>query len=121
VPLRAIPRRDRKLNALIKAATPAAYRKGCVVYQQGTPSVLMSLIQEGHACLTLPKTGAESARVGGDAGSACTLLPLNGAAVFRVLRALPKTLSQFLRSNDHYLAEARLIVNKPETLRKAGT
>ena len=132
MPLRVIPRRDRKLNALIKAATPAAYRKGMVVYQQGTPSVLVLLIQEGHVCLTLPKTGAERARVVGVAGpgellgieavtlgvprrytaiagSACTLLPLNGAAVFKALRASPKTLSQFLLSNDRDLAEARLI------------
>jgi len=132
MPLRVIPRRDHKLNALIKAATPAAYRKGCVVYQQGTPSVFALLIQEGHVCLNLPKTETKRTRVVGVtgpgellgieavtpgvprrytaiAGSACTLLPLNGAAVFKALRASPKTLAQFLRSNDHDLAEARLI------------
>jgi CRP-like cAMP-binding protein len=43
------------------------------------------------------------------AGSACTVIPLNGAAVFKALRASPKTLSQFLCSNDNDLAEARLI------------
>ena len=132
MPLQVIPRRDRKLNSLIKAATPKAYRKGDVVYQQSEPSVLVLLIQEGHVCLTLPKSGAERARVVGVAGprellgieavtldvprrytaiagSACTVIPLNGAAVFKALRGSPKTLSQFLRSNDHDLAEARLI------------
>jgi len=43
------------------------------------------------------------------AGSACTVIPLKGAAVFKALRASPMTLSQFLRSNDRDLAEARLI------------
>ena len=132
MPLQVIPRRDRKLNSLIKAATPTVYRKGGVVYQRGEPSALVLLIQEGHVCLTLPKTGAERGRVVGIAGpgellgieavtldvarrytavagSACTVLPLNGAAVFKALRASPTTLSHFLRSNDHDLAEARLI------------
>ena len=82
--------------------------------------------------MTLPRTGAERGRVVGIAGpgellgieavtldvprrytaiagSACTALPLNGAAVFKALRASPKTLSEFLRSNDRDLAEARLI------------
>ena len=132
MPLQVIPRRDRKLNALIKAATPTTHRKGCVIYEQGAPSILVLLIQEGHVCLTLPRTGTERARVVGVAGprellgieavtlavprrytaiagSACTVTPLNGAAVFKALRASPTTLSQFLRSNDHDLAEARLI------------
>ena len=132
MPLQVIPGRDRELNALIKAATATTYRKGCVIYQQGESSILVLLIQEGHVCLTLPKTGTERARVVGVigpgellgieaitlavprrytaiAGSACTVTPLNGAAVFEALRASPTTLSQFLRSNDHDLAEARLI------------
>ena len=167
MPLQVIPGRDRELNALIKAATATTYRKGCVIYQQGAPSILVLLIQEGHVCLTLPKTGTERARVVGVigpgellgieaitlavprrytaiAGSACTVTPLNGAAVFEALRASPTTLSQFLRSNDHDLAGAHrstvttaindwidagvlkpqlrgLIVQKPGTLRKAGT
>jgi len=80
----------------------------------------------------LPKTGADRDRIVGIAGpwellrleavthdvprrytaiagSACTVLPLNGAAVFRTLRASVTTLSRYLRSADHDLAEARLI------------
>ena len=132
MPLQVIPRRDRKLNALIKAATPAVYRKGGIIYQQGEPSALVILVQEGHVRLTLPKTGAVNGRIVGIAGprellgiegmthdvprrytaiagSACTLIPLHSAAVFKALRGSPKTLSQFLRSTDHDLAEARLI------------
>jgi CRP-like cAMP-binding protein len=93
---------------------------------------LVLLVREGHVRLTLPKTGADNGRIVGIAGprellgveavtnetprrytamagSACTLIPLSGSAVFKALRASPKTLSQFLRSTDHDLAEARLI------------
>ena len=68
MPLQVIPRRDRKLNALIKAATPTAYRKGRVIYRQGEPSVLVLLVREGHVRLTLPKTGADGGRIVGIAG-----------------------------------------------------
>jgi len=127
-----IPRRDRKLNALIKASTPIAYRKGGVIYRRGEPSTLVLLVQEGHVRLTLPKTGDERGRIVGIAGpkellgieavtldvprrytaiagSNCSVLPLSGVGVFKALRASPRTLSQFLRSTDHDLAEARLI------------
>ena len=132
MPLQVIPRRDRKLNALIKAATPMTYRKGRVIYRQGEPSPLVLLVQDGHVRLTLPKTGNGGSRIVGIAGpkellgleavtldvprrytaiagSSCTVLPLNGAAVFKALLTSPKTLSQFLRSSDNDLAEARLI------------
>ncbi len=105
MPLQVIPRRDRKLNSLIKTATPTAYRKGGLIYQQGEPSALVLLVQEGHVRLTLPKTGADCGRIVGIAGprellgleaitldvprrytaiagSACTLIPLKGTAVF---------------------------------------
>ncbi len=132
MPLQVIPRRDRKLNALIKTATPTTYRKGEVLYQRGEPSALVLLVQDGHVRLTLPKTGAGLGRIVGIAGpkellgleaitldvprrytaiagSFCTVLPLKGVGVFKALRASPKTLSQFLRSADRDLAEARLI------------
>ena len=55
MPLQVIPRRDRKLNALIKKATPVTYRKGRVIYRQGEPSALVLLVREGHVRLKLPK------------------------------------------------------------------
>ena len=132
MPLQVIPRRDRKLNALIKVATSERYRKKELIYQQGQSSDVVLLVQDGHVCLTLPKTGGDGGRIVGIAGprellgleavtldiprrytaiagSACTVIPLKGAAVFKALRASPMTLSQFLRSNDRDLAEARLI------------
>ena len=68
MPLQVIPRRDRKLNALIKAAAPVAYRKGRVIYRQGEPSDLVLLVRDGHVRLTLPKTGADGGRIVGIAG-----------------------------------------------------
>ena len=62
MPLQVIPRRDRKLNSLIKAATPEVYRKGGIIYQQGDPAGLVLLVREGHVRLTLPKTGADNGR-----------------------------------------------------------
>ncbi len=132
MPLQVIPRRDRRLNALIKASKLTTYRKGEIIYRRGEPSALVLLVREGHVRLTLPKTGADSVRIVGIAGpaellgleaitldvprrytavagSACAVLPLSGVGVFKALRASPKTLAQFLRSNDHDLAEARLI------------
>lgn len=132
MPLQVIPRRDRKLNSLIKKATPRAYRKGAVIYRRGEPSAAVLLVQVGHVRLTLPKTGADCGRIVGIAGPqellgleavtldvprrytaiaglSCTVLPLKGTAVFKALRASPMTLSQILRSNDRDLAEARLI------------
>ena len=132
MPLQVIPRRDRKLNSLIKKATPMAYRKGRLIYRRGEPSTMVMLVLEGHVHLTLPKTGANRGRIVGIAGprellgleavtldvprrytaiagSACRVIPLKGTAVFKALRASPMTLSQFLRSTDHDLAEARLI------------
>jgi hypothetical protein len=63
MPLQVVPRRDRKLNSLIKKATPRAYRKGVVIYRQGEPSVSVLLVQVGHVRLTLPKTGADCGRI----------------------------------------------------------
>ena len=132
MPLQVIPRRDRKLNSLIKKATPMVYRKGRLIYRRGELSTMVMLVLEGHVHLTLPKTGANRDRIVGIAGpqellgleavtldvprrytaiagAACRVIPLKGAAVFKALRASPMTLSQFLRSTDHDLAEARLI------------
>lgn len=68
MPLQVIPRRDRKLNSLIKAATPTWYRKGDVVYRRGDTSALVLLVQDGHVRLTFPKTGAAGDRIVGVAG-----------------------------------------------------
>ncbi len=142
MPLKVIPRRDRKLNRLIKAATPAEYRKGQAIFGRGEEADVLFLVQEGHVRLTLPRTGKETERtvaiagpseVFGEeaittdvprrytavAGSACVVLPLSGVGVFKALRGSPKTLGTFLASYDRDLAVARRIAGSSGSSSKA--
>ena len=142
MPLQVIPRRDRKLNRLIKAATPVEYRKGRTIYERGAESESVLLVQDGHVRLTLPRTGGTTDRtvavvgpgelfgeeaVAGDvprrysavAGSVCTVLPLSGTGVFKALRGSPKTLTMFLSSYDRDLAVARRLAGSSGSSSKA--
>ena len=142
MPLKVIPRRDRKLNRLIKAATPVEYRKGQTIFGRGEEADVVFLVQEGHVRLTLPRTGKETERtvavagpgeVFGEesvttdvprrytavAGSACVVLPLSGVGVFKALRGSPKTLGIFLSSYDRDLAVARRIAGSSGSSSKA--
>ena len=130
MPLKVVPRRDRKLNRLIKAAVPVSYRKGQTIFGRGEDAETVFMVHEGHVRLTLPRTGEETERtvavagpgeLFGDeavtthvtrryaavAGSACVVLALSGVAVFKALRGSPKTLGAFLSSYDRDLTEAR--------------
>ena len=132
MPLKVIPRRDRKLNRLIKEATPVTYRKGQAIFGRGEEADTVLLVQEGHVRLTLPRTGEEAERtvaVAGPgelfgeeavttnvprryaavAGSTCVVLSLDGVNVFTALRGSPKTLGTFLSTYDRDLSEARRI------------
>jgi CRP-like cAMP-binding protein len=130
MPLKVVPRRDRKLNRLIKAATPVDFRKGQAIFGRGDEADSVYLVREGHVRLTLPHGGKEKERTvavagpgelfGEDsitrdiprrytavAGSTCVLLALSGVGVFKALRGSPKTLDTFLASFDRDLAAAR--------------
>ncbi len=132
MPLKVIPKRDRKLNRLIKAATAVQYRKGRAIFGRGEEADVMYLVREGHVRMTLPRAGdgaertvaiagpgevfgEEAAtthvprRYGAVAGSACLVLPLSGVAVFKAVRGSPKTLGTLLSSYDRDLAEARRV------------
>lgn len=132
MPLKVIPRRDRKLNRLIKEAVPATYRKGQAIFERGEQADVVFLVQEGHVRLTLPRTGEEKERtvaVAGPgelfgeeavttdvprryaavAGSPCVVLCLSGVSVFKALRGSPKTLGTVLATYDRDLSEARRI------------
>ena len=132
MPLKVIPRRDQKLNKLIKAASPIEYRKSEKIYTIDDESPLAYLVQGGHVRLTLPRTGphpdrtvavvgpaelfgeeavsmAALRRYTAVAGSVCTLLPLSGIAVFNALRGSPKTLATFFSMWDADLASARRV------------
>ena len=142
MPLKVIPRRDRKLNRLIKAATPVEYRKGQPIFARGDEATVVFIVQEGHVRLTLPRTGEATERTvavvgpaeifgeeavttdvprrySGVAGSACRVLPLSGVGVFKALRGSPKTLGTFLSSYDRDLAVARRIAGSSGSSSKA--
>ena len=68
MPLKVIPRRDRKLNRLIKAATQVTYRKGQSIFGRGEQADVVFLVQEGHVRLTLLRTGEETERTVAVAG-----------------------------------------------------
>ncbi len=129
MPLRVIPRRDRKVNRLVKRATEVRYRRSDVVFSRGDASESVYLVREGHVRLTLSRHGSRGRRtvavVGpwelfGEealdgtprryeavAGEACAVLPLSGHGLIRAFRGSPKTLSVFLASLEDDLADAR--------------
>ena len=132
MPLKVIPRRDRKLNRLIKAAIPRVYRKGQAIFSRDEQADEVFLVQEGHVRLTLSRTGEETERTvavvgpwemfgeeavttdvprryAAVAGSPCVVLALSGVGVFRALRGSPKTLGTILSTYDRDLREARRI------------
>lgn len=129
MPLRIIPRRDRKVNRLVKRASEVRYRRSQVIFSRGEASEVVYLVRDGHVRLSLPGGGRRSRRtvavvapwelfgeeaLGGTprrydavAGEACTVLPLSGHAMLQALRGSPKTLSVFLASGEDDLADAR--------------
>tara|TARA_B100001123_G_scaffold316960_1_gene355025 strand:+ start:16580 stop:17275 length:696 start_codon:yes stop_codon:yes gene_type:complete len=142
MPLKVIPRRDRKLNKLIKAAKPEEYRKGQNIFLHSDNADTLFLVQGGHIRLTLPRTGKdvqrtvaiagpgeifgeeaitkdESRRYTAVAGSACTVLPLSGVGVFKALRGSPTTLDVFLSSYDRDLAASRRMAGSSGSSSKA--
>ena len=130
MPLKVIPRRDRKLNKLIKAAKQQEYRKGQTIFLRSDNADTLFLVQVGHIRLTLPRTGKDiqrtvaiagpgeifgeeaitkddSRRYTAVAGSTCVVLPLSGTRVFKALRGSPTTLDVFLSNYDRDLATSR--------------
>lgn len=126
MPLRVVPRRDRKLNKLVKSAEPIVVRKGRTLYRCGEEALDAYLVLEGHLRLTLRRKGTARQQtlavvgpmelVGEEAlemgcmrrfnvvaGERCRLLPLHGRLVLKALRGSPKTLSVFIsaQARDH--------------------
>lgn len=142
MPLKVIPRRDQKLNKLIKTASPVEYKKSNKIYARDDESPVVYLVHTGHVRLTLPRAGSQPDRtvavVGpaelfGEeaisidiprrytavAGSSCTLLPLSGVGVFNALRGSPKTLSTFFSMWDADLVSARQVAGLSGSSSKA--
>jgi len=135
LPLKVVPRRDRKLNKLIKAAEPFELPKGRMLYEEGDDSEDLFVVHEGHLCLTLQRAGAprrqtvlvvgpmemcgeEALRSGHprryDAvvGQRVRLRSLSGTKVLRALRGSPKPRSTLVAAQTGDLSR---------TLRSCGT
>lgn len=142
MPLKVIPRRDRKLNKLLKAAVPVEYKKRKKIYARGDESPVAYIVRTGHVRLTLPRTGSQTERTVGIvgpnelfgeealspdvprrytamSGTCCTVAPLDGSGVFKALRGSPKTLSTFFSSWHADLVSARRVAGLSGSSSKA--
>ncbi len=59
MPLKVIPRRDRKLNRVIKKATSLELRRGQTLFRAGEPATELFLVRFGHIRLVSPGPGGK--------------------------------------------------------------
>lgn len=130
MPIRVVPRRDRKLYRLIKAGAVTEYSRQKKLYAAGDPSEAVHVVLEGHIQLALPGFGDERERIAAVAGprelfgeealipgssrkysavagEASRVVSMSGVSVFKAFRGSPKTLSVFLEARDADLAASR--------------
>lgn len=130
MPLRVIPRRDRSLNRVVKAATAQSLRRGEVLFEAGDSADAVVLVKEGHLCLLAAGEGRENGRVvavvgpweiaGEDAlvpnsrrryaalaGQAAVVQHLDAGRFIRVLTSSRVTREAFLGAVEGDLALAR--------------
>ena len=132
MPLRVIPRRDRQLNKLVKAAEPIRFKKKEIIYAQGDESSSIYMTRKGHVRFTVcagpkssPKTvaifgpgeifGLEAIALGNErlysavTGSDCEIHVLSAKKLIKALRKSPATLRSLLISQVEDLAKSRAI------------
>ena len=137
MPLKVIPRRDRKLNRAVKKGEARSLRKGEVLYRTGDPADALVLVRSGHLQLANPVpdnrsdlpggrrgrvlavagpwelTGEEGLfprirrRTDARAGERAQVVLLDGPAVNRALRTASKTYGAFLLAKEEELVLAR--------------
>ena len=132
MPFRLVPRRDRKLNRVVKSGETRALRRGEVIYEPGDNIRDVFLVRQGHVLLwhpteavTRPRTvevagpgemfGLEPVfagpglrrRYGARAGEATTLTVLSGSGVARAFRTGERTFTHAFRAVFDDLAVAR--------------
>jgi CRP-like cAMP-binding protein len=138
MPLKVVPRRDRKLHRLVKKGETRLLKRGEALFSPGDPSGELFLVRTGHLQLThhpgSPKervvalagpgelTGEEglfpgtSRRTGARAGEVTQVTSLDGEGVNRALRTASKTYGAFLLAKEEELALARALAGP----RRAG-
>lgn len=62
MPLRVVPRRDRKLNREVKAREVVPLRRGEILYRPGEPADRIVLVRRGHLRLVSPGRGGSEER-----------------------------------------------------------
>lgn len=130
MPIRVIPRRDRKLYRLMKAGAVTEHSRQKQLYRAGDAAEGVHVVLEGHIQLVLPGFGEARDRIAAVAGpgemfgeealnpgsprrysattgEASKIVSMSGASVFQAFRGSPKTLSVFLEARDNDLAAAR--------------
>lgn len=129
MPLRVVPRRDRKLNRLIKRGEGRVLSRGETLYAPGDSASVLFLVRKGHLRLVAPETGEAERVVGvvgpgelaGDealvpwavrrtearAGEETHLTILDGVAVHRTLQTAARTMEAYLQAKEEDLALAR--------------
>ena len=138
MPLKVVPRRDRKLHRLVKKGETRVLNRGETLFSPGDPGGELFLVRTGHLQLIShpgsPEervvglagpwelTGEEgllpgaSRRTGGRAGERTQVTPLEGEGVSRALRTASKTYGAFLLAKEEELALARALAGP----RRAG-
>jgi len=129
MPLKVVPRRDRKLHRLVKKGETLVLKRGEVLFSPGEPGAELFLVRTGHLQLTTqhgsPRervvalagpwelTGEEgllqgsNRRTGARAGEKAQVTILDGGGVNRAFRSASKTYGAFLLAKEQELALAR--------------
>jgi CRP/FNR family transcriptional regulator len=140
MPLRVIPRRDRKLNRYVKKGEVRVLGRDETLFRPGDPGDTLFLVRSGHLRLTANHgepnertvgvvgpwelTGEEGLfsgirrRTGAKAGEDTQVTVMEGKGVNRALRTASKTYGAFLLAKEEELALARIHM---EPRRAGGT
>ena len=131
MPLKVVPRRDRKLNRLVKKGPNRTLKRGEALYSPGDPGGELFLVRSGHLQLTT-RHGSPEERVialagpweivgeegllpgrsrmtGARAGEESQVTILDGEGVNRAFRSASKTYGAFLLAKEEELALARAL------------
>lgn len=132
MPLRVVPRRDRKLHRLVKKGDALSLEKGEALFSKGDGGGQVYLVRTGHLRLTFGRspeeerivglvgpwelTGEEGLvpgvrRTGAMAGELSQLTVLDGRQVAQALRTSTKTLEAFLLAKNEELDLARSLAD----------
>ena len=133
MPLKVVPRRDRKLHRLVKRGETLVLNRGEVLFSPGDPGGELFLVRTGHLRLTANQgtpeervvavagpweiTGEEgllpgtSRRTGARAGEKAQVTILDGEGVNRAFRSASKTYGAFLLAKEEELALARTLAS----------